>query len=57
MASGFVRQSAKRESSTCKHGRPQVTSAALQIGFAFGFWTHSLETDEWSGFSWLKPGL
>ena len=23
----------------------------LQIGFAFGFWTCSLEMDEWSGFS------
>ena len=32
-------------------------SAAVQIGFAFGFWTHSLEMDEWSGFSWFKPGM
>ena len=31
-------------------------SAALQISFAFGYWTHSLEMDEWSGFSWFKPG-
>ena len=53
MASGFV----KVELSTCRHGRPQVTSAALQIGFAFGFWTHSLEMDECSGFSWFKPGM
>ena len=31
---------------------PGHISAALQIGFAFGFWTHSLslEMDEWSGF-------
>ena len=29
MASGFVRQSAKVESSTCKHGRPQVTCRLL----------------------------
>ena len=29
-------------------------SATVQIGFAFGFWTHSLEMDEWSGFSWFK---
>ena len=32
-------------------------SAAVQIGFAFGFLTHSLEMDEWSGFSWFKPGM
>ena len=24
-------------------------SAVLQIGFAFGFWTHSLEMDAWNG--------
>ena len=29
MASGFVRQSAKVESSTCRHGRPQVTCRLL----------------------------
>ena len=28
-----------------------LMSTAIQIGFAFGFWTHSLEMDEWSGFS------
>ena len=54
MASGFV----KAELTTCRQGRPQVSlSAAVQIGFAFGFWTHSLEMDEWSGFSWSKPGM
>ena len=36
---------------------PGLMSAAVQIGFAFGFWTHSLEMDEWSGFSWSKPGM
>ena len=36
---------------------PGLMSAAVQIGFAFGFWTHSLEMDEWSGFSWFKPGM
>ena len=30
-------------------------AAALQIGLAFGFWTHSLEMDEWNGFAWFKP--
>ena len=35
----------------------QLLMAALQIGFAFGFWTHSLEMDEWSGSSWFKPGM
>ena len=35
---------------------PGHMSAALQIGFAFGFWTHSLEMDECSGFSWFKSG-
>ena len=30
---------------------PGHMSAALQIGFAFACWTHSLEMDEWSGFS------
>ena len=55
MASGFV----KTELSTCRHGPPPPghLSAALQIGFAFGFWTHSLEMDEWSGFSRIKPGM
>ena len=50
MASAFV----KAELSTCRHGRPHF-SAALQIGFAFGFWTYSLEMDELSGLSWFKP--
>ena len=36
---------------------PGLLSAAVQIGFAFGFWTHSLEMDEWSGFSWFKQGM
>ena len=36
---------------------PGHLSAALKIGFSFGFWTHSLEMDEWSGFSWFKPGM
>ena len=36
---------------------PGYMSAARQIGFAFGFWTHSLEMDEWSEFSWFKPGM
>ena len=54
MASGFV----KAELTTCRQGRPPgLLSAAVQIGFAFGFWTHSLEMDEWSGFSWFKPGM
>ena len=47
MASGFV----KAES------LPGLLSVAVQFGFAFGFWTHSLEMDEWSGFSWFKPGM
>ena len=37
--------------------QPGLLSAAVQFGFAFGFWTHSLEMDEWSGFSWFKPGM
>ena len=36
---------------------PGHMSDALQIGFAFGFLTHSLEMDECNGFSWLKPGM
>ena len=24
---------------------------------SIGFWTNSLEMDEWSGFSWFKPGM
>ena len=43
MASGFV----KAELSTCRYGRPPgLLSAAVQMGFSFGFWTHSLEMDE-----------
>ena len=54
MASGFV----KAELTTCRQGRPPgLMSAAVQIGFVYGFWTHSLEMDEWSGFSWFKPGM
>ena len=41
----------------CYTQQPGHLSAALQIGFSFGFWTHSLEMDEWSGFSWFKPGM
>ena len=51
MGSGFVTE----ELSTCRP--PGHLSAALQIGFAFGFWTHSLEMDEWNEFSWFKPGM
>ena len=51
MASGFVRKSVKGELSTCRHGR------TLQIHFTYGFWTHSLEMDEWSGIYLLKSGM
>ena len=50
MASGFV----KAELTTWRQG---LLSAAVQIAFAFGFWTHSLEMDEFSGFSWFKQGM
>ena len=55
MNHGFVTQSAKVESSTCRHGRPAVTCRLLyKAVLLLVFWTHSLEMDEWSGFSWLK---
>ena len=35
-----------------------TTKACYYIAcFSFGFWTHSLEMDKWSGFSWFKPGM
>ena len=48
MASGFV----KAELSTCRHGRlaPRLLVACATNRFFFGFWTHSLEMDESSGF-------
>ena len=46
--------SQNRASSVCSWS---VLLMSQIIGVAFGFWTHSLEMDEWSGFSWFKPGM
>ena len=41
----------------CRGHLCKIRGVKMLLSNVFGFWTHSLEMDEWSGFSWLKPGM